>query len=54
MNPWQNAPTTPDLAKTIAVMIDVYCASYPAPRAAVTLDIDDTCHVVHGYQQLSF
>src|SRR3546814_6585618 len=23
-------------------------------RSAVTLDIDDTCDVVHGYQQLSF
>jgi hypothetical protein len=34
-------------------MIDLYCASYPRPPAAVTLDIDDTLDVVHGHQQLS-
>ena len=34
-------------------MIDIYCASYPRPPAAVTLDIDDTVDVVHGHQQLS-
>ncbi|MDG5973553.1 IS1380 family transposase ISSp1 [Sphingomonas paucimobilis] len=38
----------------MSAMIDIYCASYPAAPAAVTLDIDDTCDVVHGYQQLSF
>lgn len=54
MSRWENAPTTRELAKMLAAMIDIYCASYPAPPAAVTLDIDDTCDVVHGYQQLSF
>ena len=54
MSRWENAPTTRVLAKMLAVMIDIYCASYPAPPAAITLDIDDTCDVVHGYQQLSF
>jgi hypothetical protein len=34
-------------------MIDRYCASYPRPPAAVTLDIDDSVDVVHGHQQLS-
>ena len=38
----------------MAAMIGIYCSSYPAPPEAVTLDIDDTCDVVHGYQQLSF
>nr|WP_250645680.1 transposase [Methylobacterium durans] len=33
--------------------VDLYCASYPVPPDAVTLDIDDTCDVVHGQQQLS-
>ena len=33
----------------LATMIDVYCASYPTAPVAVTLDIDDTCDVVHGY-----
>jgi hypothetical protein len=34
-------------------MVDIYCASYPAPPRAVTLDIDDTVDVVHGHQQLA-
>ncbi|CAM5393788.1 Transposase DDE domain-containing protein OS=Sphingobium scionense OX=1404341 GN=GGQ90_005527 PE=4 SV=1 [Sphingobium scionense] len=54
MSRWENAPTSRELARMMAAMIDIYCASYPAPPAAVTLDIDDTCDVVHGYQQLSF
>jgi hypothetical protein len=54
MSRWENAPTTRELARMMVAMIGVYCASYPAPPAAVTLDIDDTCDVVHGYQQLSF
>jgi hypothetical protein len=54
MSRWENAPSTRELAKMLAAMIDIYCASYPAAPAAVTLDIDDTCDVVHGYQQLSF
>lgn len=54
MSRWENAPTTRELAKMLSVMIDIYCGSYPTPPQAVTLDIDDTCDVVHGYQQLSF
>lgn len=54
MSRCENAPTTRELAKMMGTMIDIYCASYPTPPAAVTLDIDDTCDVVHGYQQLSF
>ena len=34
-------------------LVDLYCASYPRPPHAVTLDIDDTVDVVHGHQQLS-
>ncbi len=50
---WENAPNVRDLFRLGRVMIDLYCASYPAaPRAAV-LDIDDTLDVVHGHQQLS-
>ena len=33
--------------------VDLYCASYATPPAAVTLDIDDTLDVVYGHQQLS-
>jgi len=54
MSRWENAPTTRELAKLMAAMIGIYCASYPTAPEAVTLDIDDTCDVVHGYQQLSF
>jgi hypothetical protein len=54
MSRWENAPTTRELARMMAAMIDIYCSSYLAPPKAVTLDIDDTCDVVHGYQQLSF
>ena len=32
-------------------MIDAYCASYPKPPVAVTLDIGDTVDAVHGHQQ---
>jgi len=54
MSRWENAPTTRELAKLMRAMITIYCASYPAEPGAVTLDIDDTCDVVHGTQQLSF
>jgi hypothetical protein len=37
----------------MAVMVDLYCASYKTPPDAVTLDIDDTVDVVHGHQQPS-
>ncbi len=51
---WENAPTLRDLIRLMGVMVDLYCASYATPPAAVTLDIDDTVDVVHGHQQLSF
>jgi len=54
MSRWENAPTTRELARMMGAMIDIYCTSYPSAPVAVTLDIDDTCDVVHGYQQLSF
>jgi hypothetical protein len=47
---------TPDLRQVIRLsyaLVDLYCASYPHPPRAVTLDIDDTVDVVHGHQQLS-
>ena len=51
---WENAPGLRDLIRVMGVMVDLYCASYATPPAAVTLDIDDTVDVVHGHQQLSF
>jgi hypothetical protein len=50
---WENAPSLRDLIRLMGVMVDLYCASYTVPPAAVTLDIDDTVDVVHGHQQLS-
>lgn len=50
---WENAPSLRDLIRLMGVLIDLYCASYAVPPAAVTLDIDDTVDVVLGHQQLS-
>ena len=50
---WENAPTRREVVRMTYAMIDVYCRSYPQPPTAVTLDIDDTCDVAHGNQQLA-
>ena len=50
---WENAPSLREVIGLMRIMVDVYCASYTKPPAAVTLDIDNTCDVVHGHQQLS-
>jgi len=50
---WENAPTLREVVRLTCAMVDLYCASYPKPPGAVTLDIDDTVDVVHGHQQLS-
>src|ERR1700744_5668744 len=50
---WENAPTLREVISLTYAMVDLYCASYPAPPRAVTLDIDDTLDVVHGHQQLA-
>lgn len=42
---WGNAPTTRELAKALAATIDIYCAIYPVPPAAVTLDTHDTWYL---------
>ena len=53
MSRWENAPGLRAIIRLMEVMVDLYCASYPTPPDAVTLDIDDTVDVVHGHQQLS-
>ena len=53
MSRWENAPSLREVVRMTYAMIDIYCASYPRPPVAVTLDIDDTVDVVHGHQQLS-
>src|SRR5674476_203544 len=49
----ENAPSLKDAIRLTYALIDQWMASYPRPPAAVTLDIDDTCDVVHGNQQLA-
>ena len=53
MSRWENAPDLRSVIRLGRVMLDLWLDSYPAPPAEVTLDIDDTCDVVHGHQQLS-
>ena len=50
---WENMPGLREVIRMTYAMVDIYCASYRHPPAAVTLDIDDTVDVVHGHQQLS-
>lgn len=42
----ENTPGLRDLIRLGRVMIDLSCASYPAPPKAIVLDIDDTVDVV--------
>jgi hypothetical protein len=50
---WENAPTLREVVRLTYAMVDIYCASYRRPPAAVTLDVDDTVDIVHGHQQLA-
>ncbi len=42
-----------DVIRLTYILVDAWMDSYPREPASVTLDIDDTCDVVHGHQQLS-
>ena len=53
MSRLENAPSRVEVARMTAALVDVFCRSFDAPPAAITLDIDDTCDPVHGRQQLS-
>ena len=53
MSRLENAPSRTEVARMTAALVDIFCRSFPAPPAAITLDIDDTCDAVHGQQQLS-
>jgi hypothetical protein len=50
---WENMPGLREVIRMTYALVDIYCASYRRPPAAVTLDIDDTVDVVHGHQQLA-
>ncbi len=53
MSRLENAPSKIELARLMAAMVDLFCASYRRQPASIVLDIDDTCDTVHGHQQLS-
>jgi hypothetical protein len=49
----ENAPALKDAIRLTYALVDQWMASYQREPASVILDIDDTCDVVHGHQQLS-
>lgn len=49
----ENAPSLKDAIRLTYALVDQWMASYQREPASVILDIDDTCDVVHGHQQLS-
>src|SRR5215471_15727157 len=49
----ENSPRLRDVIRLTYTLVDAWMDSYPGEPASVTLDIDDTCDVVHGHQQLS-
>ena len=49
----ENAPCLKDVVRLTYALVDQWCTSYQGEPDAVVLDIDDTCDVVHGGQQLS-
>jgi hypothetical protein len=50
----ENTPSLRDAIRLTYALVDQWIASYARAPEGVTLDIDDTCDVVHGRQQLSF
>jgi hypothetical protein len=49
----ENAPSLKDAIRLTWALVDQWMDSYEGAPASVMLDIDDTCDVVHGHQQLS-
>ena len=49
----ENAPTIRDAIRLTYALVDQWMESYATAPDGVVLDIDDTCDVVHGHQQLS-
>ncbi|MEP9370417.1 IS1380 family transposase [Xanthobacter sp. VNH20] len=49
----ENAPALRDVIRLTYALVDQWMASYDEPPPSVTLDIDDTCDIAHGHQQLS-
>ena len=49
----ENAPSLKDAIRLTYALVDQWMASYEGAPEAVVLDIDDTCDIAHGHQQLS-
>ena len=51
MSRLENAPSRIEVARMTAAQVDLFCRSFPAPPAAITVDVDDTrCFLpVHVY-----
>lgn len=49
----ENAPSLRDAIRLSYALADQWMASYAKEPASVILDIDDSCDVAHGHQQLS-
>ena len=49
----ENTPGLKDVIRLTYALVDQWMASYAIAPPSVTLDIDDTCDVAHGHQQLS-
>ena len=49
----ENAPRLKDTIRLTYALVDAWMDSYAGEPASITLDIDDTCDIVHGQQQLS-
>src|SRR5580704_12745530 len=49
----ENAPRLRDVIRLTYALVYAWMDSYAQEPATITLDIDDTCDVVHGHQQLS-
>ncbi|HEX6012950.1 MAG TPA: IS1380 family transposase, partial [Geminicoccaceae bacterium] len=49
----ENLPTITALKRMMAIMVELFCDSFPAVPRRIVLDIDDTEDRVHGRQQLA-
>jgi hypothetical protein len=49
----ENAPSLKDAIRLTYALMDQWMASYDRAPESIVLDIDDTCDVAHGHQQLS-
>jgi len=49
----ENARRVKDVIRLSYALIEQWMASYEKPPSSITLDIDLTCDVAHGHQQMS-